>query len=53
MVTCLKITLKTHSDTRWPSKYKAVRSLYCQFDEMAKALSEISSNPTFGNGQLV
>jgi len=47
---CLKITLKTHSDTRWASKYNAVHSLYCQFGGVIKALRDISTNPIFGDG---
>ncbi|KAL4083470.1 hypothetical protein QTP88_028786 [Uroleucon formosanum] len=49
-MSCLKITLKTHSDTRWASKYNAVHSLYCQFGEVIKALYDISTNPLFGDG---
>ena len=50
LMRCLKITLKTHSDTRWASKYNAVHSLYCQFGGVIKALRDISTNPIFGDG---
>jgi len=49
-MSCLKITLKTHSDTRWTSKYNAVHSLYCQFGEVIKALGDISTNPIISDG---
>lgn len=53
LMRCLKITFKTHNDTRWASKYDAVHSLYCQFGGVIKALRDISTNPIFGDGLLM
>ncbi|XP_060845912.1 uncharacterized protein LOC132925540 [Rhopalosiphum padi] len=46
----LKCTLKSHSDTRWESKYNAVHSLLTQLKYVIQALQHISENSEFGDG---
>lgn len=46
----LKCTLKSHSDTRWESKYNSVHSLLTQLKQVIQALQHISENSEFGDG---
>lgn len=46
----LNCTLKSHSDTRWESKYNAVHSLVTQLKYVIQALKPISENSEFGDG---
>lgn len=45
----LKCTLKSHSNTRWESKYNAVHSLLTQLKYVIQALQHISENSEFGD----
>lgn len=42
--------MKSHSDTRWESKYNAVYSLLTQLKYVIQVLQHISENSEFGDG---
>ncbi|XP_023239044.1 uncharacterized protein LOC111637713 [Centruroides sculpturatus] len=51
LMKCLKLSLKSFSDTRWSSKASAIKALYLQLPEVMKGLQTISND--FSNPEVV
>ncbi|XP_067140169.1 uncharacterized protein [Centruroides vittatus] len=51
LMKCLKLSLKSFSDTRWSSKANAIKALYLQLPEVMKGLQTIAND--FSNPEAV